>query len=123
MPRKRAIAVGLAVIPLAAGLAIGLSGAAGAAPANCQTGALCGFTGANFTGSFGNLHGNNTNLIFSPWTSVDSVYNNGTLCSVKIFSQTNYTGTFVSIPIGYQYTDFASQAPVFYHHLYSNDWC
>ena len=123
MPKKRVIAAGVAAVALTAGLTVGLASGAGAAPANCQSGALCGFTGANFTGSYGNLHGDNTNLVFSPWTGVDSVYNNGNLCSVRIFSGTSFSGTGVSLPIGYQYTDLQSQAPVFYHHIYSNDWC
>jgi hypothetical protein len=119
--------VGLALVPIVIALTAGLAQTAEArpatAPVNCQSGALCGFTGSYFSGSYGNLHANNTNLLFSPWTGVDSVYNDGNSCSVTIYTDTNYQGSYVTIPLGYQYGDLQNDAPSFYHHIYSNSWC
>ena len=120
MLRKALVLLGTASVAGAIAL---VPTAAQAAPAGCQSGALCGFTGYYFSGSVGNLHGNNTNLLYSPWTSVESVYNDGTMCSVNIYTGTSYSGSNVTIPIGYQYGDLQNDAPAYYHHIQSNHWC
>jgi len=84
---------------------------------------MCGYTGSDFTGSVGNVFENNSSLLFSPWTSVDSVYNNGNYCSVTIYTGTGWSGSSVTLPIGWNYTDLASQNSTFYQHIYSNYWC
>lgn len=126
----RRLVLGAAVAAAAVGLALAPSVAeaatpaiAASAPAHCNSGAMCGFTGAYFTGSYGNLQGTNANLVYFPWTSVDSVYNNGNQCDVTIFSGTGFSGYQTLIQRGYQYGNLQTDNPVYYHHIYSNRFC
>lgn len=101
--------------------------AASAAPSSCPLGALCGYTGANYTGSEGKLFGDNPNLNVAGdvWNNVASIYNNGQSDNVVVYRGENYSSDGGHEACLYRQTGFPnmqSQLPGLYHHIWSNFW-
>jgi len=117
---RKKVLVATMLTPLAVIFGPGLFGGADAAPANCQSGATCGFTGANYTGSYGNVFGDNSNLTFSPWTGVHSVWNNGNYCNDQLFTSTGWTGNSLILGLG-DHVD--SLSATYANNIRSNRWC
>jgi hypothetical protein len=96
-----------------------------AAPSNCPAGALCGYTGANYTGSEGKLFGDNPDLNVSGdvWNNVDSIYNNGNSDNAVVYRDENYTGVHLAcLYRGTGFPNMQSRLPDLYHHIWSNFW-
>ena len=113
--------VGLACAGVAAAASIALAQPAQAAWSDCPSGALCAWTGANGSGTRGQVFGNNNDLsIYTAFAGAASVYNHGTQCTVTIWTGKSLTGSFQALPLGYVWN--LANTP-FYHHVYSNHWC
>jgi hypothetical protein len=98
-----------------------------AAPSTCPAGALCGYTGANYTGREGELFGDNPDLNVpgDVWNNVASIYNNGQHDNVVVYRGENYSSDGGHQACLYRQTGFpnmGSQLPGLYHHIWSNFW-
>ena len=102
-----------------AGTAIG---AAMAAPAGCPSGALCVYSGLNFTGSHSYLFDcNRTWVTFGRNDINESWYNNGTSGRwARIWQNVNFTGNFFAIAPGVGVLD--GHGTGVYNAGSSNDW-
>jgi hypothetical protein len=113
--------VGLASAGIAAVASFALAQPAQAAYGDCPSGALCAWTGASGSGTRGAVYSDNADLsIYTAFAGAASVANNGTQCSVTIWTGRSGTGSFQSLPRGYGWNLAGTS---FYHHVYSNYWC
>jgi hypothetical protein len=123
MQRKRKSVIGVMLATAAA--AVGLGIAAPSAQANsCPAGYLCAWTASGYTGTMGKVAGNNTNLLqYSVMANADSVYNNGTRCSVDVYAALNYQGASLFMDRGTGYTNLGTGPTLpWYHYLASDKW-
>lgn len=98
-----------------------------AAPSRCPLGDLCGYTGPNYTGSVGQLAGDNPDLNVPGdiWNNVASIYNNGAHDNAIVYRGENYSSDGGHEACLYRQTGFPnmqSQLPGLYHHIWSNFW-
>ncbi|WP_030739721.1 peptidase inhibitor family I36 protein [Streptomyces sp. NRRL S-31] len=98
--------------------------------ADCPSGALCAYTSTYETGSRGAVYEDNRDLTgFSQFRGAESLWNAGTSCNVRVYSERNYTGHYWTLPRGtgmYSLNDVANNpewGTALYHHVYSDNWC
>ncbi|MGI5401251.1 peptidase inhibitor family I36 protein [Streptomyces sp. CA-135486] len=109
-------------VALAATTLMASGGQANAAWSDCPAGALCAYLGANGSGDPGTVYYDNTNLAqYNKFANVVSLYNHGNNCNVRIYYGLNYTGSSYVLNRGTANADLTGY--VWYHHVYSNDWC
>ncbi|MEU1273265.1 peptidase inhibitor family I36 protein [Streptomyces sp. NPDC005799] len=109
-------------VALAGASLLATGGQANAAYSECPAGALCAYVGANGAGSPGPVYDDNTNLQqYTKFANVVSLYNHGNNCNVRIYYGLSYTGANYVLARGYANDDLTGY--VWYHHVYSNDWC
>jgi hypothetical protein len=105
---------------------------ASAAPAGCSATYLCIYPDPGYSGGFGEFSGNNTN--WNDYTTsknncgngtwndcVSAAYNDGTSCTVWLWTNAGYTGRSLSIARGTGYSNLASVN--FDDTTSSNHWC
>lgn len=100
--------------------------AAAATVPSCPLGAVCGWTGVNYTGTRGVVYEDNKTLPTIPWHEINSIWNNGAECSVTIYRGTDYDSDGGHEATLYRRTgfyDMKEQLPGLWDHVYSNRWC
>jgi hypothetical protein len=129
----RRILAGAAALVLTTVALAGLAATpASAAPPNCPAGALCIYPDPGYSGGLGTLYGNNPDFTRLPtsthncgngtWDNcVSSAFNNGTQCTVYLFSGYSYTGVKHTLSRGDGYYNFHDVG--FDDTLSSNRWC
>jgi hypothetical protein len=107
---------------LLAGVGVGLGAApAHAAKSDCPSGALCVWTGTNYSGTMGKVFGNNNDLtMYYAFNNAKSLYNNGNSCDVTIYTGTNRSGYRITVYRGDAYN--LSDTSVFRNNISSNHW-
>ncbi|WP_236653241.1 peptidase inhibitor family I36 protein [Streptacidiphilus melanogenes] len=121
---------GMAALALAAGAALGglvAAPAANAAPAGCNSGALCAYWLTNYTSASGHgvqqVYQNNDDLtMYANFynSAGGSLFNNGNSCNVDVYPGTYHGGGVMHLDRGTGWTDVsAGNLP----HIESNYWC
>ncbi|MEZ7002100.1 peptidase inhibitor family I36 protein [Streptomyces sp. SCSIO 75703] len=117
----RIAAVASAVAFAGGGLLV-TAGPAQAAKSDCPKTYLCSWATTNFSGTPGKVQGDNSNLRqYAKFANSRSMYNNGTSCSVRVWSGTSFTGSSTVFKIGYQLHDTGNS--VLKNGAGSNRWC
>jgi hypothetical protein len=112
------VAASLTTSLLSAGAALAPSAFA------CGSGATCGYTAANFTGTEGDIYQDNSNLEqYYVWAHVDSVSNNGTQCTDFMYYGLSWGKPYFTLYIHYVFGNLQTDDPTYYHHIFSNSWC
>jgi hypothetical protein len=116
---------GIAAIVVAAALA-GLSlvsaSPASAGLSDCPAGALCAYVSPNAGGIPGKVYGDNANLQqYYKFANAESLYNHGNNCNVRIYYGLSWSGPSYVLDRGWWNPTLAGT--VYWHHVYSNDWC
>ncbi|PCG84981.1 hypothetical protein CIB93_16685 [Streptomyces sp. WZ.A104] len=116
------IAVVASTLALAGGGMVATAGSAQAAKSDCPKTYLCSWAVPSFVGTPGKVAGNNSNLRqYTKFANSRSMYNNGTSCSVRVWSGTYQTGSSVVFKIGYQLSE--TKNSVLKNGAGSNRWC
>ncbi|WP_234544610.1 peptidase inhibitor family I36 protein [Streptomyces shenzhenensis] len=128
-PVSRKLAIG-SFLGAAALVLTTLAVADTAEAADCPSGALCAYTSTYESGSRGAVYADNTDLTgLSQFRGAESLWNAGTSCNVRVYSERNYTGHYWTLARGtgmYSLNDVANNpewGTALYHHVYSNNWC
>lgn len=118
--RTKAAAAASTVLLAGVGVTLGAA-PAHAAKSDCPSGALCVWTGTNFTGTMGKVFGDNNDLtMYYAFNNAKSVYNNGNSCDVTIYTGTNHSGYRITVYRGDAFS--MSSSSVFYNDIASNNW-
>jgi hypothetical protein len=130
--RTAAVTAAARTAAVRAAISVTLKAPAGDPQTECSYGALCAWTGADYTGTIGQVYQDNKTLPATPWHSAESVYNNGAPCSgiytanVWIYKGADYNsegGHFAELHPQTGFAYMKTQLPGLYHHVYSNYWC
>ncbi|WP_170323964.1 peptidase inhibitor family I36 protein [Cryptosporangium phraense] len=112
-----------------------------AAPSGCSAGNLCFWNGTNFSDGPGELSGTNSNwqafshstctstsgASYKTWNDcASSLYNNGTSCDARVWTDSGYHGSSYTMSRGQRITNLATFYPdagdTFNNSISSNDW-
>ncbi|MFJ6610882.1 peptidase inhibitor family I36 protein [Streptomyces sp. NPDC091289] len=116
------IAVVASTLALAGGGMVATAGSAQAARSDCPKTYLCSWAVPAFAGTPGKVAGNNTNLRqYTKFANSRSMYNNGSSCSVRVWSGTSQTGSSLVFKIGYFMNETKGSA--LQRGAGSNRWC
>jgi Peptidase inhibitor family I36 len=133
MSSPRRMLFGLATLLLATfGMVAVTAGPASAAPAGCTATFLCLYPDPGYSGGFGHVAGNNSNFNRLPtsthncgngtWNDcISSAFNDGTSCTVWLWSAAGYSGRKLSIARGTGYRNLSTVN--FDDVTSSNHWC
>ncbi|MEU2062495.1 peptidase inhibitor family I36 protein [Streptomyces sp. NPDC013455] len=128
-PAKRRTAYAAGLLAALTASLFGLSGTAEAAY-SCPSGALCAYTSTYGYGDRGAVYQDNRDLTgFYQFRGAESLWNAGTSCNVRVYSERNYTGHYWTLARGtgwYSLNDVENNPELgtaLYHHVYSNNWC
>jgi hypothetical protein len=88
---------------------------------DCPTGSLCVYYQPNWTGHMVTVSGNSKFLGFSDstWDHPKSAYNNGTKCSVTVYTGYHQSGRHYTLTRGTGWRQIGSNLP----HIHSVLWC
>lgn len=134
-PRQRRLPIlwSLLAAGVMAAATMGFAAApASAAPAGCPSSYFCFYADPDYSGGMGKVQGNNThfssfhtsthNCGNGNWNDcVSSVFNNGTSCTVFLWSDADYQGKVLPLVRNQGYRNLKTQA--FDDVLSSNHWC
>ncbi|MFW6690355.1 peptidase inhibitor family I36 protein [Streptomyces sp. MAR4 CNX-425] len=107
----------------------GIGVAATATPASaawggCRSGALCAYVQPNGGGDPGEVFGDNSNLRqYTKFDNVESIWNNGNNCNVRLYEGLSRSGDSYVLSRGYATYDLYATRRDFYHDIDSNNWC
>jgi hypothetical protein len=131
--RSRRISLALATVGTLTAAILGFAASpASAAPAGCSSTYFCFYADPDYSGGMGKVQGNNRhfsafntsthNCGNGNWNDcVSSAYNNGTQCTVFLWSDADYRGRVLALARGQGYRNLRSVN--FDDVLSSNHWC